>query len=201
VLVLAFDTATDVATIALVRLPEQECLGERPSRAVQILNDADGLLTEAGLDRDALEGIVVGTGPGSYTGLRVGLVTARALAFALEISVAGVSTLGALAAGAPGAEPVIDGRRAELFALGLDGPLVVRAEEFRVQPERVYVGDGAVRYREHFERSGGTVPPDDDPRHIPWARHHASLAQSFGPPELAEPIYLRLPDAERALRA
>jgi hypothetical protein len=63
----------------------------------------------------------------------------------------------------------------------------------------MYVGDGAVRYREHFERAGGTVPPDDDPRHVPWARHHTALAESFGPPELAEPIYLRLPDAERAL--
>jgi tRNA threonylcarbamoyladenosine biosynthesis protein TsaB len=198
VLVLAFDTATDVATIAVVRLPERECLGERSSRAVRILKDADDLLAEAGLDRDALEGIVVGTGPGSYTGLRVGLVTARTLAFALEIPVAGVSTLAALSAGAPGAEPVIDGRRSEVFVLGPDGPLVVPAEEFCAQRGRVYVGDGAVRYREQLESAGGTVPPDDDSRHIPWARHHASLAEAFGPPELAEPIYLRLPDAERA---
>jgi tRNA threonylcarbamoyladenosine biosynthesis protein TsaB len=200
VLVLAFDTATDVATIAVVRLPERECLGQRSSRAVRILEDADGLLAEAGLDREGLEGIVVGTGPGSYTGLRVGLVTARALAFALQIPVAGVSTLVALAEGAPGAEPVIDGRRGELFALGPDGPFVVPAEELRVQAGSVYVGDGAVHYRKHFERAGGSVPPDDDPRHVPWARHHASRAKSFGPPELAEPIYLRLPDAERALR-
>jgi tRNA threonylcarbamoyladenosine biosynthesis protein TsaB len=195
VLVLAFDTATDVATIAVVRLPERECLGERSSRAVRILEDADSLLVEA------LEGMVVGTGPGSYTGLRVGLVTARALGFALEIPVAGVSTLDALAEGAPGAAAVIDGRRGELFALGSDGPLVVRAEQLPVKPGSVYVGDGAVNYREHFEKAGGLVPPDDDPRHIPWARHHAALAKNFGPPELAEPIYLRLPDAERALSA
>jgi tRNA threonylcarbamoyladenosine biosynthesis protein TsaB len=201
VLVLAFDTATDVATIAVVRLPERECLGERSSRAVRILEDADGLLVEAGLDREALEGMVVGTGPGSYTGLRVGLVTARALGFALEIPVAGISTLAALAEGAPGAAAVIDGRRGELFALGSDGPLVVRAEQLPVKPGSVYVGDGAVNYREHFEKAGGLVPPDDDPRHIPWARHHAALAKNFGPPELAEPIYLRLPDAERALSA
>jgi tRNA threonylcarbamoyladenosine biosynthesis protein TsaB len=190
VLVLAFDTATDV-----------EQLGERSSRAVRILEDADGLLAEAGLDRDALQGIVVGVGPGSYTGLRIGLVTARALAFALEIPVAGVSTLAALAEGAPGAEPVIDGRRGELFVLGPDGPLVVRAEQLPVKRGSVYVGDGAVHYRGHFEKAGGSVPPDDDPRHIPWARHHAALAENFGAPELAEPIYLRLPDAERALSA
>ena len=43
-------------------------------------------------------------------------------------------------------------------------------------------------------------PSDDDPVHVPWARHHAALARDFGAAEDAEPIYLRLPDAERALR-
>jgi hypothetical protein len=70
-----------------------------------------------------------------------------------------------------------------------------------MEPGTVYVGDGAVRYRELLERAGGEVPADDDPRHVPWARHHAALAETFGAPELAEPIYLRLPDAERALSA
>ena len=65
-LVLAFDTATDVATSALVQ--DGEAVGERASRAVRILEDVDSLLAEAALEREALEGIVVGTGPGSYTG-------------------------------------------------------------------------------------------------------------------------------------
>jgi hypothetical protein len=65
---------------------------------------------------------------------------------------------------------------------------------------RALVGDGAVRYRNMFEDAGAVVPPDDDPVHVPWARHHAALARDFGPAELAEPIYLRVPDAERALR-
>jgi tRNA threonylcarbamoyladenosine biosynthesis protein TsaB len=199
VLVLAFDTATEVATSALVRLPEGDCLGERSSRPLQILEDVDGLLADAGLGRDSLEGVVVGTGPGSYTGLRIGLMHARALSFALGIPVAGVSTLAALAAGAPGARPVLDGKRAEVFTLGPKGPMVMRAQDLRVERGAVYVGDGAVRYREPIEHQGGEVPPDDDPRHVAWARHHAALAQEFGPAEAAEPIYLRLPDAERAL--
>jgi tRNA threonylcarbamoyladenosine biosynthesis protein TsaB len=199
VLVLAFDTATDVATSALVRLPDGECLGERSSRPVRVLEDADALLAEAGLEREALEGLVVGTGPGSYTGLRIGLVTARALAFALGVPVAGVSTLSALAAGAPGAHPVIDGKRSEVFTLTSEGPAVTKAEELAVEAAVLYVGDGAVRYRESIERAGGEVPPDDDARHIPWARHLAALAKDFGPADAAEPIYLRLPDAERAL--
>jgi tRNA threonylcarbamoyladenosine biosynthesis protein TsaB len=199
VLVLAFDTATEVATSALVRLPDGECLGNRASRPVLILQDVDRLLAEAGLERDSLEGVVVGTGPGSYTGLRIGLMTARTLAFALDIPVAGVSTLDALATGAPGARPVLDGKRAEVFTLSPDGPVVKRAEDLPVEPDVLYVGDGAVRYREAIERRGGCVPADDDPRHVPWAHLHASLAKEFGPAEAAEPIYLRLPDAERAL--
>jgi tRNA threonylcarbamoyladenosine biosynthesis protein TsaB len=197
VLVLAFDTATDVATSALVQ--DGEVVGERASRAVRILEDVDSLLAGAALDREAIEGIVVGTGPGSYTGLRMGLVTARALAIALGAPVAGVSTLDALATGAPGAHPVIDAKRSEVFALDEGSPAVMPAENLPVKPGDVYVGDGALRYRELLEARGARVPPDDDPVHTPWARHHAALADGFDSPEAAQPIYLRLPDAERSL--
>ena len=197
-LVLAFDTATDAATSALVR--DGHVLGERVSRAVRILDDFEELLTEAGLRADDVDGIVVGRGPGSYTGLRMGLVTARTLSFSLGAPVAGASTLDALAAGAPQAVPLIDARRTEVFT-AVDGePLVVRAEELEVEPGRAYVGDGAVRFRSLLEEAGATVPPDDDPVHVPWARHHASLVDEFGAAEEIEPIYLRAPDAERALR-
>lgn len=196
-IVLAFDTATDVATCAVTR--DGDVLGERRSRAVQILEDAEGLLAEAELRQADLEGIVVGTGPGSYTGLRMGVVTARALALSLGIPVAGVSTLDALAAGRPGAVPVIDARRGEVFTLAEGEPVCLGAEQVNVDPGREYVGDGALRYREQLEAHGALIPADVD-LHIPWARHHASLARDFGPAEAAEPIYLRLPDAERALR-
>jgi len=197
VLVLAFDTATDVATSALVQ--DGEVVGERASRAVRILEDVDSLLAGAALEREAIEGIVVGTGPGRYTGLRMGLVTARALAIALGAPVAGVSTLDALATGAPGAHPVIDAKRSEVFALDEGSPAVMPAENLPVKPGDVYVGDGALRYRELLQARGARVPPDDDPVHTPWARHHAALADGFGSPEAAQPIYLRLPDAERSL--
>jgi tRNA threonylcarbamoyladenosine biosynthesis protein TsaB len=197
VLILAFDTATDVATVALLR--DGDVLGERASRAVSVLKDAEELLEEARLGTDALDAVVVGTGPGSYTGLRMGLVTARALAVSLDLPVAGVSTLKALAAGAPGAVPVIDARRGEVFTLVAGEPICLAAADFEIEPGRTYVGDGAVRYREEIVGAGGVVPPDDAPEHVPWARHHAALAKEFGPGESAEPIYLRAPDAERAL--
>src|SRR5262245_11974525 len=114
-LVLALDTATPVATVALVRT--DQVLGESRSRASRVLADADELLRAAGCSLGDLEGIAVGTGPGSFTGLRIGLAAVRGLALALRIPVAGVSTLDALAAGAPGALPVIDAQRREIFTL------------------------------------------------------------------------------------
>ena len=191
-LTLAFDTATSAATTALVR--DGDVLGEAVSRAVRVLEDADELLRASGVDRSELTGIVVGTGPGSFTGMRLGLAAARGLALALELPVAGVSTLDALAAGAPGAVPVVDAGRREVFAL-VDGEPVVCAPQEVVGA--VCVGDGALRYREVLEQRGAEVPPDDDERHLPRARFHAQLARDFGPAEAVEPLYLRVPDAER----
>jgi tRNA threonylcarbamoyl adenosine modification protein YeaZ len=198
VLTLAFDTATDVATAALVR--DGEVLGERRSRAVRILADVEELFADAGVAQEGVDRIVVGTGPGSYTGLRMGLVTARALSFALGVPVGGVSTLDALAAGTPGAIPVLDARRREVFTLVDGEPRVLPPAELAVEAGRGYVGDGAVRYRDEIEAEGGVVPPDDDEAHVPWARNHAALAEEFGAAEEVEPLYLRVPDAEISRR-
>ncbi|HEX3268222.1 MAG TPA: tRNA (adenosine(37)-N6)-threonylcarbamoyltransferase complex dimerization subunit type 1 TsaB [Gaiellaceae bacterium] len=194
-LTLAFDTATSVATAALVR--EGEVLGERASRAVRALADADDLLREAKMDLSELGGIVVGVGPGSFTGLRLGLAAARGLAFALDVPVAGVSTLDALAAGAPGALPIIDGGRREVFTRVKGEPVAVAPQELALEPGTLCVGDGALRYRLALEERGAEIPEDGDERHRPRARFHAELAERFGPPDAVEPLYLRVPDAER----
>jgi tRNA threonylcarbamoyladenosine biosynthesis protein TsaB len=190
-LILAFDTATDVATSALVG--DGEVLGERTSRAVTLLEDVDALLRQAGTHTRDLEALAVGIGPGSFTGVRIGLSTARGLALALDIPVAGISTLAALAAGAPGAVPVIDARRREVFVPGR----VLAPGELDVEPGRTYIGSGAVRYRDLLEAAGAEIPPDGDERHLPRARFHAQLARDFGPAERVEPLYLRLPDADK----
>ncbi len=61
------------------------------------------------------------------------------------------------------------------------------------------VGSGAIRYRSVFESAGAVVPPDGDERHLPRARFHAALAGELGPIDAIEPLYLRVPDAERSV--
>ena len=195
-LTLAFDTATEVATSALV--DDGEVLGERLSRAQTLLEDVDALLRQGGAHPSDLGALAVGIGPGSFTGVRIGLAAARGLAVALDLSGAGVSTLDALAAGAPGAMPVIDARRSEIFALVDGEPRVLEPADLRVAAGTVCVGNGAVRYRALLEEKGAFVPPDGDERHLPRARFHAQLAGDLGPVEAIEPLYLRVPDAKKA---
>jgi tRNA threonylcarbamoyladenosine biosynthesis protein TsaB len=190
VLILALDTATTTATAALVR--DGEPLAEAAVPPREIYAAIDGLLD----DPTELDAIAVGVGPGSFTGVRIGIAAARGMAFALDRPLAGVSTLEALAAGAPGAIPVVDARRREVFAL-IDGAARTLAPSDL--PAATLVGDGARRYRTQLEALGAEIPPDDDPRHLPRARFHALLARAFGPPDAVEPVYVRVPDAEKAL--
>ncbi len=195
-LILAFDTATSVATSALVR--DGDVLGERASAPVRVLEDVDALLRDAGVEPGDLDGLAVGIGPGSFTGVRLGLATARGLALALDLLVAGVSTLDALSAGAPDAVAVIDAKRREIFTRQNGEIVAVPAVVFEA-PGRTCVGDGAVRYRSQLERTGAEVPPDDSELHLPRARFHALLARHFDAAELVEPVYVRAPDADRML--
>jgi tRNA threonylcarbamoyladenosine biosynthesis protein TsaB len=194
-LTLAFDTATAVATSALV--DGNEVLGERVSRAQTLLEDVDALLRQAGAHPSDLDRLAVGLGPGSFTGVRIGLAAARGLALSLNLPGSGVSTLAALAAGAPGALPVVDAKRREVFALVGGEPHVLTPQDLPVDGG-LCVGDGAKRYRSLLEELGAVVPPDDDERHLPRARFHVALAGEPGSVDELEPLYLRVPDAERS---
>jgi tRNA threonylcarbamoyl adenosine modification protein YeaZ len=190
VLILAFDTATDLATSALVA--DGVTLAERTTRPQSLLADVDALLAAAGASPADLTAIVVGTGPGSFTGTRIGLAVARGLALALDLPVAGVSTLTALASVAEGAFPVVDARRGEVFVLG---PRAVTPDELVIPPGSVLVGDGACRYRDLLIERGADVPSPDSELHVPRASLHAALATAFGPAGAVEPVYVREPDA------
>jgi len=189
-LVLAFDTATDVATTAL--LDDGRVVGERIGAARELVGDVGELLASSNASAADLDAVVVGTGPGSFTSTRIGIAFAIGLGLGLDVQGAGVSTLDALAVAQPGAYPVIDARRGEVFVAG---PRAVSPDELELTPGALCVGSGAVRYRATLERRGAVVPPDDDVLHIPHARLHASLVRVYGDVNRIEPIYVRVPDA------
>ena len=191
-LILAFDTATEAATSALV--DDGEVLGERASRASTLLEDVDALLRQAGARPSDVDALAVGTGPGSFTGTRVGLALARGLGLALDVPAAGVSTLHALAASLDGAYPVIDAKRGEVF---VPGPRAAKPDELALEAGVVCIGDGARRYRHVLEAHGAEVPPDTSELHLPQARFHAALAVRFAPVAELAPIYVRVPDVDR----
>ena len=211
-LILAFDTATPATVVALagggVRAearhdPEP---GERPQHVQRLLPLAAELLEQASLRFGDVERIAVGTGPGTFTGLRIGVATARALAQGSDAELVGVSTLRALAAaagGAPEVLAVLDARRGEAFVGGAVPPAAVTPELLGriARPGWLAVGDGAVRFREVLETSGAEVPADGSPLHRVSALTVADLAAGAPPTGRdVTPEYLRLPDAEIALR-
>lgn len=187
-LILAFDTATSLPSVALVR--DGTTVAWRRTGSRSLLADVDVVLGD--VEPRELDGVVVGVGPGSFTGVRIALAAARGMALALDLRVAGVSTLDALA---EDGVAVIDARRSEVFVAG---PRVLPWQELEVSAGETYVGDGALRYRAHVEDRGGLVPPDDDDRHVPRADRLARLARDFGPAELVQPLYVRVPDAEQS---
>ena len=194
---LVLDSATARAVCGVVRGGQELAFasaegGHAAQRALVLV---DEVLARASCEVRDVAQIVVGCGPGSFTGLRIGIASARGLALALGVPCDGVSTLAALAAGAPGAVALIDARRGELFGLDSGGTPVVEQPEgvaARLAPGTLCVGDGARRYRAVLEEAGAVVPADRDPRHAPGAVALAGLAAGRS----AEPVYVRRPDAE-----
>jgi tRNA threonylcarbamoyladenosine biosynthesis protein TsaB len=164
---------------------------------------------------EAVGQVAVGLGPGSFTGLRIGIATARALGASLGLPVAGACTLDALGRGireGGGERPalaVLDARRGEVFAAlySLGGerlwepmalPPAALAERAAGLPEPpLAAGSGAVRFRDELVGRGVEVPDDADPLHRVAARHICALAAVAGDADPPAPIYLRPPDAER----
>ena len=216
--ILGFDTST-AATAAAVLLPDGEAvearprperLSERPGHAAEFLPAVHEVMERAGIGFGDLEAVAVGRGPGAFTGLRIGVATARALAKAHGLPVRGVSSLAALAAAidAPGRLPLIDARRGEVYAaLFVDGD--ERWAPFAARPEDVIervatlvsapraAGDGSLRFRHELEAAGVAVEPEDSPAHVVSAAHLCRLALRApdAAPEQIVPDYLREPDA------
>jgi tRNA threonylcarbamoyladenosine biosynthesis protein TsaB len=222
--VVGFDTATaDTAVCAsdaggvvheaLLGLSEKG----GPQHTTALLGEIERAVAAAG-GWGAIERIAVGIGPGSFTGLRVGIATARALALSRALPVSGVGTLDALGrglgevAGPLARLAVLDARRGEvvgaLFSTAGErswGPVLSSPEELAERlgalPEPALCGgSGAVRFRQLLASRDIEIPDDADPVHRIAARHICALAaERSGEDESGSvaPIYLRPPDAER----
>jgi tRNA threonylcarbamoyladenosine biosynthesis protein TsaB len=223
--VLGLDTSTRATAVGLLLAdgsllqarddPEGE---ERPGHATRLLPLAHSLLADAHLAWGDVERIAVGVGPGTFTGLRIGVATARGLAQSAGAELVGVSSLRALthaAEGTGGVLAVIDARRGEVFVAVYRGdteliapaPLAPehlielreRADALAGSPTWTALGDGAVRYRRELEDAGVAVPDEDSPLHRVDARAICELGLLGDLTDARVlPDYRRRPDAEIA---
>lgn len=217
--IVGFDTSTAATSACVVRAdgesfeyaPPEARLHEPPGHSRELLPALVRLMDEAGVGWGDVSGVAVGTGPGTFTGLRIGVATARALATAAGIPVHPVSSLAALAQpiDADRRLPLIDARRGELFGALYDGEREI-AEPFAARPEALVarlgqdlagataVGDGSLKFREILEAAGVRVPVAGAGLHVVRALYVCRLATRVPGerPESVLPTYIREPDAE-----
>jgi tRNA threonylcarbamoyladenosine biosynthesis protein TsaB len=229
---IGFDTSLATTSACVLRAdgeafqspsPSAERLLGSASHSQELLPELERLLAESGSAWDDVESIAVGVGPGTFTGLRIGVATARALGQALGVDLRPVSSLEVLAVAAaaqfPEEQPLlslIDARRGQVFVAlyertsangsGLEPvwqPEVVDPDSLvtrigQLDPSPVCFGDWAIKSRSGIEGAGGNVPPPESGLHAVSALHLCKLAMSVEAVSPADvyPVYLRLPDAE-----
>lgn len=219
---IAIETATSFGTVAVARdgrLLAEVGVGVQSRHAETVLPALETALALAGVERGDIREVVVGAGPGSFTGVRVAGATAKGLVAGLDARLVAWSSLLALVATVPSDRPVcalLDARRGEVYAgcWRLAGerpeavlePMVAPVEAV-VEATRaaapLFVGDGALRYRDALAAAGAAAPPV--PAH-PRASGLLWLAARF--PRLGrvedmaawEPSYVRSSSAERGVR-
>lgn len=217
-----FDTATADTAVCARRgegVLYEELLGLAPDgsprHSTALLAEVERAASAAG-GWGQVGSIAVGLGPGSFTGVRIGLATARGLAASTGLPVAGVCTLDAIGRGLGELDgdrkrlAVLDARRGEVFAAlysaadeRLWEPLVIPpadlAERVAGLPEPpLAAGSGAVRFRQELASRGAEIPGDANPVHRVAARHICALAiDAVDGGGGLDPIYLRPPDAQR----
>ncbi len=229
--ILGFDTATPATAVALLdesagielEARDDPSPDVRPRHATKLMPLIAAVLDRGSTAWTEIDRIAVGLGPGTFTGLRIGIATARALGQAREIPLVGISTLQSLAYGAraqvggfDAVVAVIDARRGEAFAASWTATSLDQADPAPLAepralspealgdlvaatgPRALAVGEGAVKFREVLERSGASIPEDGSDLHRVTALNHCRLAgnRRTSAPDEIRPEYVRLPDAE-----
>lgn len=228
-LILAVDTATSCSSVALTRgdihagqLLAKLTLNSKITHSRRLLSGIDWLLQENGVDTNAIDGLAVGLGPGSFTGLRIAMATMKGMAMAMDKPLLGCATLDALALNCSGDKPVcvlLDARKKEIYrqwyrkdarnvfrpqgTIQALTPVELAAE---VTKPVLMVGDGFLNYREFFEKSVGEYLIM-----APLLLHYPSAAaigflcceqlnqNNIMDLDSAVPLYVRASDAELSL--
>lgn len=211
--VLAFDTTTARGSVAVVQ--DGEVLGEvrltaPDSHSTRLLGAIDFLLGALGLSLQSLDGLAVAVGPGSFTGLRVGIATVQGLSLGADRPIAAVPTLDALADRIRGAAPRLialmdayrDGINVGTYdrdARPVEGPKLVRPEDFlaSLPADAAFIGEPSLRYRTQIAQAQP---------HALFPERSLFLAGSVGrlaipvletgkglPADQVRPLYLREP--------
>jgi tRNA threonylcarbamoyladenosine biosynthesis protein TsaB len=222
---LAVESATLSGGVALLdgdRLLGEITLNIAITHSERLMSAVDRVLADCGLAPADLDGLAVSVGPGSFTGLRVGLATVKALAMALDLPVAAVPTLDALASRLPFADapvcPILDARKAEvylsLYRWSGDGMTRVwdymglppEAAAARLEAPVILLGDGIEACRPWLDRLGDGIRIAPAAQRLPSAAAvatlgHAVLAAGAGVgAEALAPLYLRPSEAELKAR-
>jgi tRNA threonylcarbamoyl adenosine modification protein YeaZ len=204
-IVVVVDTSTPAVTVAVaevsgtgVAVLAQRTSVDARAHAELLAPALAGVLVDAGVTASGLHAVVAGLGPGPFTGLRVGLVTAAVLGQALGIPTYGVCSLDGIGAATTGATLVAtDARRKEVYWAGyrdgvrVDGPAVNRPADVSVAGYERAAGEGAATY-------GLGLPLLEQPRYpVPLALvlRAADRIRTGAPGEALTPLYLRRPDA------
>ncbi|ODQ86048.1 tRNA (adenosine(37)-N6)-threonylcarbamoyltransferase complex dimerization subunit type 1 TsaB [Mycolicibacterium flavescens] len=202
-IVLAIDTATPAVTAGVVRLDDHQVLAERVTvdaraHAEQLTPNAVGALRDAGVDMADVDAVVVGCGPGPFTGLRVGMATAAAFGHALGVPVHGVCSLDAIGIDTVGDVLVVtDARRREVYwaryrdGRRVDGPAVCAPAD---------VPGGAAAVAGSREHAALFDLPRQDPVYPSSAGLVRAVPDWSGRPAPLVPLYLRRPDAKPSVQ-
>jgi tRNA threonylcarbamoyladenosine biosynthesis protein TsaB len=215
---LALETSTRLGSLAVGvgdKLVAEYSLSVQETHSETVLPEVDRLLHRTGLGIETLEAVVVGAGPGSFTGVRIATALAKGLCFARDLPLFAYSSLAAVAAGS-GVErtcALFDARRGEVYAAAYGteelprpiwGPSVLSVEHLLRElgaSEWVFAGEGALRYAAPIEAAGGRVLPAHlgIPRAsaLLWLMNLAPAAGRVEDPALWEPAYVRASGAER----
>jgi tRNA threonylcarbamoyladenosine biosynthesis protein TsaB len=221
-IILGIETATMTGGLALMdegKLISEYTLNMKTTHTSRLMPALDWMLKDASVDKDQIGGIAISIGPGSFTGLRIGLATAKGLALGLGVSMAGVPTLDALAHNVP--HPMyqvcamLDARKKEVYSalFKYEDDVLVRQSSYQVitpaelvkqiKEKTIIIGDAIDVYGDFFrEKLGGLAVFAPNAQRLP----RAAVIAEMGLARLkvgeildlasSEPIYIRPSDAE-----